>query len=442
MMDLSPDIPPAAARSEPARRAAAGLLFLSALPVALAALAVMLIALPVAAAAGEKTTVDGVVHVHNGAKPAEGTVTRQLEELWRAGGEEDDIFFGSIPQVLADEQGNLYLLDGQLSEVKVYGPDGTFLRTLSREGEGPGEVRRPADMFFLPDGTLALVQSFPGKVVEIDREGNPAGGMMVGDADPSQGRMGVLVFGRCRGGNIVLSGMHMSFNPSGGMDQKFFVSQCDANGVEQHRYLEKSYPVNFQDFVLDEAGIDFIWSGRFALGPDGRVYMAPDRDRFAIQVLTPDGRLERVIERDVVPRKRTAEEKHEAELNMRGIGGSYPVQPREVTVLDTDPVVSGMYVDDDGQLWVATSTANRNLPSGILAAFDVFDAEGDYVRRLQLAGPGDPERDGLNIPSPDRIVVTRGSLDAWRNMQGVSSGEAGSAEEVAPLEVIVYRVAD
>jgi hypothetical protein len=440
MFDLPLSVRPAlaAARGKPTGRAAASSLLLLALLLAL----LIALLVPAVVTAGEKTTVDGVVHVRNRAAPTEGTVTRQLEELWRAGGEDDEVFFGSIPQVLADEQGDLYLLDGQLSEVKVYGPDGTFLRTLSHEGEGPGEVRRPADMFFLPDGTLALVQSFPGKVVKIDRDGNPAGGMMVGGADPSQGRFGVLVFGQCRGGNIVLSGMHMSFDPSGGMDQKFFVSQCDANGVEQHRYLEKSYAVNFADFVLDEAGIDFIWSGRFALGPDGRVYMAPERDRFAIQVLSPDGQLERVIERDAVLHKRTAEEKHETELNMRAIGGSYPVQPREVTVLDTDPVVSGMYVDKDNQLWVASSSVYRDLPSGILASFDVFNPEGDYVRRLQLAGPGDPQRDGVSIPSPDRIVVTRGSLDAWRNMQGVSQGEAGAEQEATPLEVIVYRVVD
>ena len=108
--------------------------------------------LSAAARAGQEVTADGVIHVKNPASPPQGVETMQLEELWRVGGAgEDQTVFGVILQALPDEQGNLYVLDLQLSQVFVFSPEGKLLRTLSREGEGPGEVRNPTDMFFMAD---------------------------------------------------------------------------------------------------------------------------------------------------------------------------------------------------------------------------------------------------------------------------------------------------
>lgn len=41
----------------------------------------------------------------------------------------------------ADDGGRLYVVDRKPAVVKVYAPDGSFLRTIGREGSGPGEFR-------------------------------------------------------------------------------------------------------------------------------------------------------------------------------------------------------------------------------------------------------------------------------------------------------------
>ena len=196
------------------------------------------------AAGGEEVLIDGVPHVRNPSEPPGGSQTITVEELWRVGGEDDEVFFGVVAQVLADDQGNLYVMDSQLSEVHVFSAEGEHLRVLSREGDGPGEIRRPADMFFLPDGTLAMVQSFPGKIIKIDLAGNPAGTIELSGTDPSQGRFGVLNNGICQGNTIVLVGFHMAWDASQGiMNQNLFLSRCDETGKELHRYLGKEYPI-------------------------------------------------------------------------------------------------------------------------------------------------------------------------------------------------------
>jgi hypothetical protein len=392
--------------------------------------------------AGRATAADEAAetpHIENPAEPAEGNVTYRLRELWRAGGEDEEIFFGSVAQVLADEDGDIYLLDTQLSEVQVYSPTGQHLRTLSREGDGPGEVRRPGDMFFLPTGELGLVQTFPGRVVLITRQGEPAGEIQLGGQDPAAGRFGVIAQGRCRGGNLVLLGMHMTWSPDGHMNQNFFASRYDRDGNELHRYLGKEYPLNLADFVMREEGMDFVWAGRLAVGPDGKVYEAPDRDAYAVNVHAPDGRLLRVIERQYKPWPRDEASRERARLDLEAIGHDYPTPPRETIVFDTEPAIVGMHVTGNGELWITNGSDVHDLPDGILASFDGFDAEGRFRHRVLLSGPGNLEQDALFLPAPDRAVLVTGAVEAYHAMQGVASNDAGDSTAGA-LEVICFAI--
>ena len=85
------------------------------------------------------------------------------------------MLFGVIAQLVEDDAGNIYLLDGQLSEIQVFSRQGEWLRTIGREGEGPGEFRNGSDLSRGPDGNLGVVQIFPGRIVKLTLEGDPAG---------------------------------------------------------------------------------------------------------------------------------------------------------------------------------------------------------------------------------------------------------------------------
>lgn len=88
--------------------------------------------------------------------PALAPRTVELEELWRVGGEESELLFGTVIEAISDNQGAVYLLDHQLCHVQVFSPEGVLLRTLSREGDGPGEVRLPRDVVMLSDGSIGI----------------------------------------------------------------------------------------------------------------------------------------------------------------------------------------------------------------------------------------------------------------------------------------------
>jgi len=337
-----------------------------------------------------------VPHVQGGAKPAGPAQTLVLRELWRAGGEESELIFGNIAGVLAGPDGTLYVLDSQLSQVSVFAPDGRFLRTVGREGDGPGEARRPSGLLLLPDGALGLIQTFPGKVVKIRPDGTPAGGFAVGSGDPAQGRFSVLVEGQCRGDAVVMAGMHMTMSADGTSNQGHFLARVDTEGRQQQTYATGDYVINYADFALDEKGLNFVY-GRWGLGPDGRVYAPAERNRYLVQVYAPDGRLEFTFGREYTPWKRDAAAGQAARQALEAVGRNYPAPPRRITVEETEPDVLGVWVSPAGEIWVTPSRGVYEPPAGTRSTMDVFDARGRWLRQLRFEGPGDPRRDALFI---------------------------------------------
>ena len=406
------------------------------------AAAVLCLVLAVAPAWAAKEVVqDGVVHVMNGEKPSKGSTTLKLEKQWSAGGEEGESFFGLITQAVVDPDGNIYLLDTQLSEVQVFSPTGQPLRKLSREGEGPGEVQRPTDLFFLPDGRLGLVQAFPGKVVTIDRQGNPGETITLGGADPAKGGFMVLLDGNAAGGNLVLAGIRIATQQAS-QDRTSFLASFDTAGTEKARYLEQTVKFDFTDFRVVEKDQYFVYPRRWAMGPSGEVYAAPLRDRYVINVYSPDGKLQRVIEREFTPRERTPKE-------MARIQAVADAQKRQVQAQNielkielekTEPAVSSITVRPNGELWVVSSRSTIDQPKGDMLTYDVFDAKGEFVRQVPVACAADGIEDGLFFAGNDHMLVVKGLADAAVTMQG-GSPEAAEGEEPAPMEVVYYRIA-
>lgn len=83
-----------------------------------------------------------------------------LEEVLRIGPADEgpEAFFRVDDDGIAvDAEGRIYVLDDGAVEVKVFDRDGTHLRTLAREGEGPGEMEEPVSLFVSPDGEVSVL---------------------------------------------------------------------------------------------------------------------------------------------------------------------------------------------------------------------------------------------------------------------------------------------
>ena len=81
-----------------------------------------------------------------------------------------------------------------------------------------------------------------------------------------------------------------------------------------------------------------------------------------------------------------------------------------------EPVIAtmqrGLRVHPDGTIWVMTTRGTRDREPGVMATFDVFSPEGEFVRQMVVHGEGDPRHDGVFLLANDRAVIVKGFVDA------------------------------
>jgi hypothetical protein len=85
----------------------------------------------------------------------------------------DELMFASIGSMAVDEEGGIYAFDSRVPALRHFDAEGEYIRTLGREGGGPGEYGEWSDMFAqlhqLP-GQLSELQAFVGALT-VRRDG-------------------------------------------------------------------------------------------------------------------------------------------------------------------------------------------------------------------------------------------------------------------------------
>jgi hypothetical protein len=224
-----------------------------------------------------------------------------------------------------------------------------------------------------------------------------------------------------------------------------YLSLLDDEGGELVRYCEYRNRFDFEDFLFDEKEhMPGFWYN-VATAPDGRVFTAPRSDRYLINVYRPGGALERIVEREYPRWRRTGEEKQRFHRMVEEVFHDAPF-PVRIGVEDFDPDILGLQrglrFREDGNLWVLSSRGVREQPEGVLATWDVLSPDGEFLRQVALACPGDGRSDGVFFAGMDRVIVVNGYVDAvaaqYARGTRLSEGEGGEADD---MQVVCYRVA-
>jgi hypothetical protein len=393
----------------------------------------------VVASGSESVISDDVVRVRNSNEPSHGVRTLRLIEKWRVGGEDDDILMGVITDVLAGPDSSVWLLDRQLCQVLVYSAEGEYLRTLSREGDGPGEIRMPRKMLWMTDGSLGILDRSSGQITRVDDEGLPKPSFHVKADDGVAAGNVQLDNADYRGGTLVLCGTSWR-NEGSEFIQVNFLAIYDEDGSARHPLMEVPSGFDFSTRSFDETHAYFVGQDGWAIDDDGLVYYAPERDRYEIHMPDATGELVRIITRDYKQRRRTAEDKE----SMAG-GYSMSINNEDVELrtklLDFDPVINQLRIDHQSHLWVSHSRSQRDLPDDVLRTFDIFDGEGHFCEVLKIAGEADMDQDRLLPLSDGRFVLLRNFSDAIRSMFAAydDDDEESDPQDSHPLEVVVLE---
>ncbi len=124
---------------------------------------------------GTIETVDGVRVVHNEKGGKWGQDLPITIELVRTIGDidtlDENLAFNQPSDLVLDDAGNMYILDAGNCRIQKFDPEGKFLASFGREGQGPGEFQSPSSLDIDAHGNLVVSDRRSRKILIFSPEG-------------------------------------------------------------------------------------------------------------------------------------------------------------------------------------------------------------------------------------------------------------------------------
>ncbi|NOT06973.1 MAG: hypothetical protein HOP28_02085 [Gemmatimonadales bacterium] len=336
----------------------------------------------------------------------------RLEEELRIGLAEgaEEYVFGDVVELVPDGSGGVYIFDRQGPVLRHYDGTGRFMKTLGRQGGGPGEYRAIVGMGVRRDGRLMVHDAQNRRIAFYAPDGSPSG--------------------------------HWPVNSGLFIDRSLLVDSLD------HTYIKAvtierpgdpaapPWPIGLIHLDAEGRVVDTLYPPRIAgepkstggplavaktweLHPYGTV-VGINRS-YVFEIRRPNGTVTRIVRRhEPIPVSEGEWEAHEArrrwEIADEGLSPEHAEEtPR------TKPAYRSFHVAQDGRIWVRKYMPSVPIPvDGEVrqggpppfpfmepAGFDVFEPDGDYLGHV-----GVPPRTTIHWFGTDLLYgIRRGEND-------------------------------
>jgi hypothetical protein len=344
----------------------------------------------------------------------------------REDGEDWEIFSG-VRAAAFDARDNLYLLDANNFRVLVFDVNGKFVRRIARQGAGPGELMVPTGMTVMSDGAIVVSDGGRHAYSLFRSDGAFLRNVPYPDGEGVGGRPGVAattdmwmdgLHPHPRGGVVVL--ISPLRNPGRALGQptgerKVFVRWVDLAAsaqpsVDLYTFTLPSITPRVQPLAGGGASVTMqptFWTPAysFELLSNGGLVVA-DEAEYRVRLLNAAGKVERILERPIAPRKGTVrdkevfiKERREKALQAGGMQrtrtgteaaaaapsptalASTEEMMRNATWLDVIPVLRRVSADPQGRIWVARTPVDF----GARGPVDLLKTDGTYIGTLPNA---------------------------------------------------------
>jgi hypothetical protein len=325
----------------------------------------------------ERIMEDGVEVIINHLEPykIEGEPsTLHLEEEFTIDTERDEIAkvgLADIRDFDVDSQGNIYFFHGREFDRNVihkFDKEGTFLKSLGKRGQGPGEIQVPIVMYVTKTGDLPIQDGNTQRLYIFDTEG----ALIRETRIESQNRIGNLVFYPLINGNYLKYGEY--FDPESQHRQNI-LQLCNSR-FEMLKDLDrcdhgKAMPFTQQERIFTPRV--FIWQIS-----NGKVYVGHEKRGYDIWVYDLDGHLVKKIRKEYTPADVPEAYKENWLVNI----GRYK---DKLLFPDKMPPFHYFFLDDNGRLYVKTYEEGTHKDEYM---HDIFNSDGLFIARASMAGYG------------------------------------------------------
>jgi hypothetical protein len=304
---------------------------------------------------------DGILTVMNPKQPCyPGTVLKLTEEI-RIGITDGrpEYSFGRISGIAVDGHGCIYVADDKNINIKAFDANGTYLRTIGREGQGPGEIGSPYNVFVSSQGKILVPDGKNLKLHVYSALGEFQQDKSFGSRFPMltvlgiQNELYVLNFG-----GDFQTGTYFEF------------SRLD----EDLHPVSVLHKIDIPPGPLRESLSEKI--PLFTVRSDGCLAMGfPKTDEYRIRILDPQGRMTMVITRDFERVSIPEDLLDKAKKSLPpGVANDLPTHFAAFLRL---------MADDEGRIWAQTPPTG---PEDKSFTWDVFDPEGRYLTNVRIPG--------------------------------------------------------
>ncbi|MCD4700550.1 MAG: 6-bladed beta-propeller [Candidatus Aegiribacteria sp.] len=284
---------------------------------------------------------------------------------------------GSVRQIDHDLDGNILVLDGSACCVRVYSHQGEFIRQISNQGIGPGELQNPVSMTVTGDGRVFVESPFSGGMHAFTTEGE-----WLGLVTPFVHNPPINIIGADSNAYVAL---RFEVLPVGDNEVEVttFIGRYEEGEEPVIKYWEYAFPFDPDD--LTTLMRNTMMSHALTADRAGNVFIAElTSEEYLVQGFRANGELFLEIEQDVERVEKTPEEIHEEEiyveaylesLGAHGVVLDYDANPYRNTISEIE-------VDGEGRIWVRRGTVMEPV-------FDVYNFSGEKLFTASVPEAGD-----------------------------------------------------
>jgi hypothetical protein len=272
------------------------------------------------------------------------------------------VFFGGVADADVSADGTLLVLDALTKTIYRFRPDGSFLDSLGRPGQGPGELRQPVDIEVGPAGEIAVADGVNGRVTYW----TPAGQLAAS----------TRILGWPAGMWWRPSGLYLkTFRTLASGNAVFFYRLTPGADTTGPPRLTFTFERDPRTLAMRGVSCDLCPAAITRQGE--AVVVDPDPVAYRVAQIREGGAVVRVWERTGLPPVGfTSSELQQIRAGLKRVG--LPFEPQRHKYR---PRIGAIAIDEQERLWVL-----RRMPEGEPPRLDVFGPDGRLLAELRVPG--------------------------------------------------------
>jgi hypothetical protein len=260
--------------------------------------------------------------------------------------------------IRAGDDGRIFVLDRKAVQIKLYGPEGRFIKTVGKAGQGPGEMSGPRD-FSITAGQELLVNDDRGRRLLFFS--------LKGEFRKAIPRKETFAFE-----NPSLNARGQFIAGASLMVEGEFIQELAIYGPRIERLT-----VLFSKPALKYPVFNPLFPQIcFQMTKDDRIVWGIT-SKYELIIADPEGKAIRRIIKDYTSVPVPKEQKDQWKKDF------YSGQDVRLEIPDDYPPFQGLVLDDEGRIFVRTY---EKAPDTDDNYYDIFDPDGNYIAKVVLKG--------------------------------------------------------